>query len=77
MGQQAFGWYSEEDENISEDIVKGDGQSEPLTILRRGDKMPYYKIRQLPFVMRVNISSDETIYGVSDIDILEYNPGKS
>lgn len=72
-GSTSFGWYSEEDENISEDIVKGDGQSEPLTILRRGDKMPYYKIRQLPFVMRVNISSDETIYGVSDIDILEYN----
>lgn len=38
-----------------------------------GEKIPYYHIRELPVVMRLSISSDEDIYGISDIDMIEQN----
>lgn len=38
-----------------------------------GDEIPFYHIRELPVVMRLAISSDETVYGVSDIDRIEQN----
>ena len=42
-------------------------------IVETGDKIPFYHIRELPVVMRVSISSDEGIYGISDIDMIEQN----
>ena len=42
-------------------------------IISRGDKVPFYHIRELPVVMRLNISSDESIFGKSDVDLLEQN----
>lgn len=38
-----------------------------------GDKIPFYHIRELPVVMRLSISTDESIYGKSDIDMIEQN----
>lgn len=42
-------------------------------IVSKGDKIPFYHIRELPIVMRVNISSEDSIYGLSDIDMIEQN----
>lgn len=42
-------------------------------IVSQGDKIPFYHIRELPVVMRVSISSDDSIYGLSDIDMIEQN----
>lgn len=42
-------------------------------IISKGDKIPFYHIRELPVVMRLNVSSDEDIYGKSDIDLVEQN----
>lgn len=42
-------------------------------IVSVGDKIPFYHIRELPVVMRVSISADDSIYGISDIDMIEQN----
>lgn len=69
-------YASMEEEQLTEDIVKGDpsNQNEKPEILAKKDTfIPYYKIRELPFVLRKNISSSENLYGISDIDLLEGN----
>jgi len=37
------------------------------TFLEAGTKIPFYRVRQLPFVPRVSISSLESLYGVSEV----------
>lgn len=58
--------------------LKASGQPDNPTIgltkiVEVGDKIPFYHIRELPVVMRVSISSDESIFGLSDIDMIEQN----
>lgn len=67
-----FNWESEEDEVVSEDIIKVvDGRQEVL--VKQGTKVPYYKLKRLPFVLRKNISKSGELYGSSDVDLLENN----
>jgi hypothetical protein len=40
------------------------------TFLEAGTEIPYYQVRQLPFVPRPSVSSLETIYGISEVSIL-------
>lgn len=40
-------------------------------LAKKGDEIPYYKIKELPFVIRRNVSRSDSLYGVSDIDMLE------
>lgn len=42
-------------------------------IVAKGDTVPFYHIRELPVVMRLSISSDESMFGISDIDMIEEN----
>ena len=42
-------------------------------IVSKGDRIPLYHIRELPVVMRVSISDETSIYGRSDIDMIEQN----
>lgn len=42
-------------------------------LVRAGEKIPFYHIRELPVVMRLSLSSIDSIYGVSDIDMIEQN----
>ena len=44
--------------------------AEAETFLEAGTKIPFYQVRQLPFVPRLSISSLETIYGISEVSIL-------
>ena len=62
-------------ETLTEDIVKGNPnvQGSEVVIAKSGDQIPYYKIKQLPFVLRTNISQTDSLYGISDIDVLENN----
>lgn len=38
--------------------------------LSKGSKIPFYKLRQLPFVPRPAISSTDSIYGISEVKII-------
>lgn len=62
-----------EEEYAPEDIVKEDDGAQAVILVNNGGKLPYYKVRELPFVCRVNISDEDSPYGISDIDILEEN----
>ena len=42
-------------------------------IVSKGDKIPFYHIRELPVVMRLAVSDDTSIFGISDIDMVEQN----
>lgn len=44
--------------------------AEVVTFLEAGTEVPFYQIRQLPFVPRPAVSSLETIYGISEVGIL-------
>ena len=71
-GNNKFKYETAEDEILAEDIIEGvPGQEGSIILAKKGDAIPYYKIRMLPFVIRRNISDPTTLYGVSDIDIIE------
>lgn len=74
-GSTKHKYISMEDEVLEEDVVRGDpgveGSEEVLA--KKGTAIPYYKINELPFVLRRNISDDTSLYGISDIDLLESN----
>lgn len=38
--------------------------------LEEGTEVPFYQVRQLPFVPRLSVSSLDTIYGISEVGIL-------
>lgn len=40
------------------------------TFLPAGTEIPFYQVRQLPFVPRPSVSSLDTIYGISEVSIL-------
>lgn len=40
------------------------------TFLEAGTEIPYYQVRQLPFVPRLSVSSLDTLYGISEVSIL-------
>ena len=80
-GHDKFKYDNADEEILDEDIVHvynpyevGETDDETDTMKTKvlvpaGDPIPFYKIRQLPFVPRINISSLDSIYGVSDVDI--------
>lgn len=82
-GSKKFVYTNAEEEVLEEDIKtlhnpyeegKTNDVSKDITVaepfLTKGTKIPYYQIRQLPFVPRVATSSLTTIYGVSEVSIL-------
>ena len=70
-----YEYISLENETLSEDIIKGDlaDPNNKKIIAKSGTEIPYYKIKELPFVLRKNISDDTSLYGISDVDLLESN----
>ena len=81
-GGTHFKYQNAEEEVLEEDIVqvhnpyeegKSDNPDNTLAtevFLKAGTKIPYYRVRRLPFVPRLSISSLDTIYGVSEVSIL-------
>lgn len=75
-GDEHYEYVSMESEKLQDDIVDGDvtnPEEAPTVLAKKGTFLKYYKIKELPFVMRRNISADGELYGVSDIDLLEEN----
>lgn len=81
-GASSFKYEPVTTEVLEEDIVQmhnpyEEGRSddpnntqEVQVFLEAGTEIPYYQVRQLPFVPRQSISSLDTIYGISNVSIL-------
>lgn len=63
------------EETLPENLIEYDtaNPKESRVLAKKGDKIPFYKIGQLPFVLRKNVSVNDELYGVSDVDILRNN----
>lgn len=75
-GNTKYEYVPMEDEIVQEDIVRGDPsnpEEKPEVLVKKDTGLKFYKIKELPFVLRRNISDGESLYGVSDIDLLEGN----
>lgn len=73
-GSTKFKWVTREKETLTEDIIKGNPKDpeNSITIAKQGEKIDYYKIKQLPFVIRKNISKESSLLGISDVDMLDH-----
>lgn len=81
-GGTKFKYENATEEILEEDLLRlrnpyeeGDSQdptdnAETEVFLEAGTKIPYYQVRQLPFVPRPSVSSIDTIYGISEVGIL-------
>ena len=82
-GSKSFKWKVSESETLDEDLYEvynpylaGDtddkSQDSPQSriFLSKGTEIPYYKVRQLPFVPRPAVSSIDSLYGISEPFIL-------
>ena len=81
-GGEKFAYKNATEEILEEDLMQIEnpyesGQTddptqnaEPKVFLKAGTKIPFYHVRQLPFVPRVSVSSTDTIYGISEVGIL-------
>lgn len=80
-----FHYENKQYEDIKVDIVEGDPftpdsefdetnkRPEPVVLVNKDTEFPYYTIERLPFVCRVNIPDDDSLYGISDIQLLKTN----
>lgn len=73
-GSTKFTYKNMEREILPYDLVSGDANrgEAPRVEVKKGTEIDFYHINELPFVCRLNISSDG-LYGISDIDLLEGN----
>ena len=81
-GGETFKFSNAETEILEEDLIRlsnpyEEGETTDPTnnvaqevFLKAGTEIPYYHVRQLPFVPRLSVSSLDTIYGVSEVSIL-------
>lgn len=79
---EKFKYENATEEVLEEDLVRlsnpyADGESsdpqnnaKEEVFLEAGTTIPFYQVRQLPFVPRPSISSLDTIYGISEVSIL-------
>jgi predicted nucleic acid-binding Zn-ribbon protein len=79
---EKFKYENATEEVLDEDLVRisnpyADGKSsDPQNnakeeiFLEAGTTIPFYQVRQLPFVPRPSISSLDTIYGISEVSVL-------
>ena len=81
-GSKTFAYKNATTEILEEELMRirnpyEDGESRDPTdnaktevFLPAGTEIPFYQVRQLPFVPRPSVSSLETIYGISEVSIL-------
>ena len=80
-GREKFKYRNATKEILSEDLMRlynpyeaGETNDDTQTaagqvFIKAGTEIPFYQIRQLPFVPRPAVSSLETIYGISESDL--------
>lgn len=83
-GSKKFGFFNVETEYLDEDLYEIynpylEGETTDPTqkdmyadriFLEQGTEIPFYHVRQLPFVPRPAISSIDSIYGISEVKII-------
>jgi predicted nucleic acid-binding Zn-ribbon protein len=81
-GGVKFKYDNATEEVLEEDLIRlrnpyEEGESQDPTnnvktevFLEAGTRIPFYRVRQLPFVPRLSVSSLETLYGISEVSIL-------
>ena len=83
-GSTTFHWTTATEEILDEDLTviynpydvgETDDETEKdkyeaKVFLTAGTKIPFYKIRQLPFVPRPAVSTTDSIYGISEVKIV-------
>lgn len=82
-GSKSFKWKPSETEELEEDLYelynpylsgdtdeKSQDKAQPRLFLSKGTQIPYYKVRQLPFVPRPAVSAGDSLYGISEAFIL-------
>lgn len=83
-GNKKFKFENAEEEELDEDLVKiynpyDAGETDDISqkdryaeapFLSKGTKVPFYQVRQLPFIPRPAISSMDSIYGISEVKIV-------
>ena len=67
-----YKYVPEEEETLSQDLIRVNNDKMEV-LAKAGTRIPYYKIKKLPFVLRKNISESGKLYGISDVDKLEPN----
>ena len=83
-GNDKFRYFNAEKEILEEDLVQvynpyevgetdDENEKEHFEVkpfLTKGTEIPFYQVRQLPFVPRPAISSTDSIYGISEVKIV-------
>lgn len=81
-GSEKFKYKNATTEVLEESLMRlhnpyEEGESDDPTdnarsevFLEEGTEIPFYQVRQLPFVPRLSVSSLDTIYGISEVGIL-------
>lgn len=81
-GSEKFKYENATTEVLEESLMRlhnpyEEGESDDPTdnarsevFLEEGTEVPFYQVRQLPFVPRLSVSSLDTIYGISEVGIL-------
>lgn len=82
-GSKSFKYETAQEEILEEDLYeiynpymegetddKSEDKARPRIFLTKGTKIPFYKVRQLPFIPRPAVSSIDSLYGVSEAFIL-------
>lgn len=74
-GSNKYEYKTFKEETLDDDLIRYDSNNptDSQVLVKKGTPVPYYKIGQLPFVLRKNISVCDELYGVSDIDVLRNN----
>lgn len=71
-GSKKYEYKILENETLNDDIIRGDPETGVSEVfIKKGTEIPFYSLKQLPFVFRKNISLEGSLYGLSDIDLLE------
>ena len=69
LSEPLLEWYNPYEVGETDDISQRD-HYEAREFLSMGSEVPFYTIRQLPFVPRPAVSSMDSIYGISEVGIL-------
>lgn len=69
LDEDLYEMYNPYEENETNDVAEKD-RYESRIFIEKGTEIPFYRIRQLPFVPRPAVSTIDSIYGISEVRIV-------
>lgn len=69
LSEDLYEIYNPYQENETNDVAEKD-RYESRIFIEKGTEIPFYRIRQLPFVPRPAVSTIDSIYGISEVKIV-------